>query len=264
MDFFDKLGANIANAGRTVSQTARNLSDVSSLRRDINNENRNIQQKYTEIGKLYFEKFNNDPGCDFFDEVNAILTSQRHIQDLEEQIQEVQNRRPELIPIPETTKYPVPQGKPSAMVCMQCGQTFDASQTYCSSCGARLTEQYSTEVPAESRPEVVHSGSFGSRVTPVQEAPVFIKPAEPTPWVKPTPVNSAPAENAAPAGNAAPADNTAPAGNAAPAGSAAPDVIDLAPDPLNPAPDAPRICLNCGAKAAEDSAFCAQCGTKLV
>ena len=83
MEFIDKLSAGLTNAGRTVSQSAKNFSDTNALKREINTEKRNIQQKYAEIGQLYYEKYNNDPGCEFFTEVDAILTSMRHIEALE-------------------------------------------------------------------------------------------------------------------------------------------------------------------------------------
>ena len=224
MDFFDKLGANLTNAGRTVSQSAKNFSDTNSLKRDINAEKRNIQQKYTEIGQLYYEKFNNDPGCDFFEQVEAIMTSMRHIEDLETQIQEVQNRRPELVPVPDGGSRPVSDSRvrPSAMVCMQCGQTYDTTQIFCSNCGQKLTPQYPTAAAASLAPnqtaeDVQHvtvsetSAESEATITPETSADTGIKSADATP-----------------------AD-----------------------------PDAPRICLNCGAKAPADSVFCARCGNKL-
>ena len=221
MEFFDKLGANLTNAGRTVSMSARNFSDTNSLKREINTEKRNIQQKYAEIGQLYYEKFNNDPGCDFFAQVDEILTSMRHIESLEAEIQEVQNRRPELVPIPEGTPKPVePHVRPSAMVCMQCGQTYEATQIFCSNCGQKLTPQYPTAAAATLAPD--------QTAADVQTAAVSETSNTDTEVITPT----APAEPA-------PVEKT----------------ID---------PNAPRFCLNCGAKAPTDSVFCAQCGTKLV
>ena len=220
MEFFDKLGANLTNAGRTVSMSARNFSDTNSLKREINNEKRSIQQKYAEIGQLYYEKFNNDPGCDFFEQVDSILTSMRHIESLEEEIQEVQNRRPELVPIPEGNKTVEPRVHPTAMVCMQCGQTYESTQIFCSNCGQKLTPQYPTAAAATLAPD--------QTAADVQSVPVSETSNTDAEVITPT----APAE-------AAPVEK----------------VID---------PNAPRFCLNCGAKAPADSVFCAQCGTKLV
>jgi RNA polymerase subunit RPABC4/transcription elongation factor Spt4 len=221
MEFIDKISAGLTNAGRTVSQSARNFSDTNKLRNEISTEKRNIQQKYAEIGQLYYEKFNNDPGCDFFPEVDSILTSMRRIEALEAEIQEVQNRRPELVTVPESTRdYGV---KPSAMVCMQCGQTFDASQSFCSNCGQKLTAQYPTSAAASLAPS--------QTAADVQNTTPVVNEASVTP-------------------------------------EEAPDsrVIHNTPNVnLDKKTEAPkRVCLNCGAVAADDSVFCAICGTKLV
>ncbi len=223
MEFFDKLGANLTNAGRTVSMSARNFSDTNSLKREINNEKRSIQQKYAEIGQLYYEKFNNDPGCDFFAQVDEILTSMRHIEALEAEIEEVQNRRPELVPIPDgsSTYTNEPRVRPSAMVCMQCGQTYAPTQIFCSNCGQKLTPQYPTAAAAAAAPPQTASDV---RVTPVVSETTII-PDEPEHVVS--------------------------------------EIVEDVPDTKAPAADAPRYCTNCGAKAASDSMFCAQCGAKL-
>ena len=151
MEFIDKLSAGLTNAGRTVSQSAKNFSDTNRLKSEISAEKRNIQQKYAEIGQLYYEKFNNDPGCDFFPEVDAIMTSMRHIEALEAEILEVQNRRPELVTV--EPRIGDPNIRPTAMVCMQCGQTYDANQTFCSNCGQKLTAQYPTAAAATLAPD---------------------------------------------------------------------------------------------------------------
>lgn len=185
MEFIDKISAGLTNAGRTVSQSARNFSDTNKLRSEISTEKRNIQQKYAEIGQLYYEKFNNDPGCDFFPEVDAIMTSMRHIEALEAEIMEVQNRRPELVTV--ETRAADPNIRPSAMVCMQCGQTFDANQTFCSNCGQKLTAQYPTAAAATLAPD--------QTAADVTSAPVSsVTPAEPndTHVIPNTPAHDAP------------------------------------------------------------------------
>lgn len=227
MEFFDKLSANLANAGRTVSQSAKNFSDTNSLKREISNEKRNIQQKYAEIGQLYYEKYNNDPGCEFFAEVDAILTSMRHIESLESEIQEVQARRPELVPVPDT-KPAEPRVRPSAMVCMQCGQTYDTTQIFCANCGQKLTPQYPTAAAAAAAPDQT-------------------------------------AEDVTAAAPAAPETSDAPAAPETPAAletPAAPETEQPAKEMPADA-NAPHFCPNCGAEAQSDSVFCAQCGTKL-
>ena len=242
MDFFDKLGANLTNAGRVVSQKTRNFNETNSLKRELANEKRNIQRKYTEIGQLYFEKFNNDPGCDFFSEVDEILTSQRRIESLEAEIAEVQNRQPELVTVPERSHTAPNTMQPSAMVCMQCGQTYEPKQAYCSSCGTKLTPQYPTGAAASAAAPITPQ-TFSAPETPYSRAvPNQEKPAT----VTPNPMQT---------GNTAPVktDLTKPAPK---------EEAPAAPADVKPVTEG-RFCTECGAKAAEDSVFCAHCGNRL-
>lgn len=149
MPFSGKFGANLTNAGRTLSQKAKNFSDSNALQREMNAEKRNIQQKYSEIGQLYYEKYCNDPGADFFAEMESITASTRRIEEIQGEIQEVQARKPELVQVPDTSPNGV---QPSAMVCMQCGGTYDTAQTFCSACGQKLVPQYPTSAAASLAP----------------------------------------------------------------------------------------------------------------
>ena len=179
MEFIDKLSTKLTNAGRTVSQSAKNFSDTNALKREISNEKRNIQQKYAEIGQLYYEKFNNDPGCDFFPEVDSIMSSMRRIESLEAEIQEVQNRRPELVSMPESRSYDS-HVRPSAMVCMQCGQTFDSSHTFCSNCGQKLVAQYANASEAAVAPQQTAADAVSeSAVSPAAPADTKVIPNVP-------------------------------------------------------------------------------------
>ena len=180
MSFPDKISANLTNAGRTVSQSLKNFTDASTMQKEISAEKRNIKTKLYEIGQLYYEMFKDDPGADFFEQVESITNSQARIDELEVQIQEVKERKPELVQIPSTAKV-----KPSAMVCMQCGSTFDTSQTFCANCGTKLTAQYPTPAAAAAAPaqtaEDVQSRTVGENVevseaTPQQ--PSLTKPAD--------------------------------------------------------------------------------------
>lgn len=169
MSFSDKLSANLTNAGRTVSQMAKNFSDTNSLQREMSAEKRNIQQKYAEIGQLYYERFKDEPGVDFFDLVASITASTQRIEEIQNEIQNVQARKPELVQVPVTQK----DVQPSAMVCMQCGNTYsDTAQTFCSSCGQKLTPQYPSAAAAALAPS--QTASDVQSVTP----PSLTKPAD--------------------------------------------------------------------------------------
>lgn len=218
MSIPDKISANLTNAGRTVSQSLKNLSDVNSLQKEVTTEKRNIKTKLAEIGQLYYEMHKDDPTADLFEQVESITNSQTRIEELEVQIQEVKDRKPDLVQIPSTPK----NVKPSAMVCMQCGSTYDTTQVFCASCGQKLTPQYPTAEAAAAAPsqtaEDVISRTMDSSTAP--EQPSLTRPAD---IILP----HTPAESE------------------------------------TPAEGSKRFCTKCGAPAAADSVFCAQCGNKL-
>ena len=154
MGFFDKLGAQITNAGRTVSQNVKNVSDSSSLNREINGHQKTIQQKYAEIGQLFYEKYCEAPECEFSEQVEEIKASMQEIARLQAEIKEVKARKAELVPIPEDEQKPVSPSL-ATMVCTKCGNTYDSAQVFCSICGEKLVPKSSVlpQEPATSEPE---------------------------------------------------------------------------------------------------------------
>jgi membrane protease subunit (stomatin/prohibitin family) len=163
--------------------------------------------------------FKDDPGADLFEQVESITNSQIRIEELEAQIAEVKERKPELVQIPSTPKV-----KPSAMVCMQCGSTYDTTHTFCANCGQKLTPQYPTPEAAAAAPaqtaEDVQTRSTAEDpeiAEPVAQKPSLTKPAD----------------------------------------------IILPKTSEGTIASGKRFCTCCGAPAAADSAFCAMCGTKL-
>ena len=155
MGFFDTLGANLTNAGRTVSQNLKNSTDASKLMSQITAENRNIQENLNAIGKLYYDICKDEPDEAFRPMVEAIIKSEQRIVELQESIKVIRAREPELVPVPDSQETFEAKEQPvsSLMVCMGCGNTYSQGTAFCSVCGQKLVPQYQTAVPAE--PEVV-------------------------------------------------------------------------------------------------------------
>ncbi|MBQ2265493.1 MAG: zinc ribbon domain-containing protein [Oscillospiraceae bacterium] len=154
MSFLDKLSANVTNAGRIGSQKIKNISEANSLSNEQRQERRNIQETMNEIARLYFEKYKNDPNAEFAEQIASIKTSEKHIAELQAQIEEVRAREPELVFVPEEPKV---QRTPTAMVCMQCGHSYPAGETTCKNCGYQLIPQHGN-IPkgaAEPQPQTV-------------------------------------------------------------------------------------------------------------
>lgn len=151
--FFDQLNASIKNAGRTVSQKAKNLNESNKLSSQLKAEEHNIQQNLIAIGQKYYDLCKENPDDDFRAMVEAIAESEQKIEGLRQEIDEIRAREPELVSVPEETCRPVnASAKPSAMVCMNCGNTYETGNTFCAVCGQKLTAQYANLYTASNAP----------------------------------------------------------------------------------------------------------------
>ncbi|MBR0484395.1 MAG: zinc-ribbon domain-containing protein [Oscillospiraceae bacterium] len=154
MGFFDKLGANLTNESRKLSQKVKNSSDASKLMSEITAENKNIQENLTAIGRMYYDNHKDEPDEMFRDMVDAIAKSEQRITELQESIRVIRAREPELVPVPEDipASARTQQTKPSAMVCMGCGNTYPSGTAFCSVCGQKLVPQYQDASEISSAP----------------------------------------------------------------------------------------------------------------
>ncbi|MDE6005532.1 MAG: zinc ribbon domain-containing protein [Oscillospiraceae bacterium] len=155
MGFFDKLKVNAKNAGKTIEQKAKNLSEANKLNTQLKAEERNIQQNLIAIGQKYYDLYKESPDEEFQEMVEAIIKSEQKIDELKQEIEAIRAREPELDPIPEEATITEPvntPAEPSAMVCMNCGNTYEAGNTFCAVCGQKLTAQYADSNTATNAP----------------------------------------------------------------------------------------------------------------
>ncbi len=194
MSFLDKLSANVTNAGKIVSQKAKNMTDANSLSNAQRAEKRNIQEQMNEIARLYFEKYKDDPNAEFAAQIASIHASEQRIAEIQAEIEAVRAREPELIPVPEDPK-PAPK-QPTAMVCMQCGRSYAPTEYSCKDCNSQLVPQYGT-FPNAARPEAPTvtpaAPAETTEAAPVQPEAPAETPAQPeTTDAAPQPEASAP------------------------------------------------------------------------
>lgn len=179
MSFLDKLSANVTNAGRIGSQKLKNMSEANSLANEQRQERRNIQETMNEIAKLYFEKYKNDPNAEFAEQIASIKTSEKHIAELQAQIEEVRAREPELVFVPEEPKV---QKTPTAMVCMQCGHSYPAGEYICKNCGYQLIPQHGNlpkDASAGSQPQTVAENWYSQSEEAVNASAAPVQPEAP-------------------------------------------------------------------------------------
>ena len=253
MGFFDKLGAQLTNAGRTVSQNVKNASDSSSLQREISSHQKNIQQKYAEIGQLFYEKYCEAPENEFSEQVASIKTSMQEIVRLQAEIQEVKARKAELVPIPEDTPKNTASA-PMAMVCTKCGNTYDSAQAFCSVCGEKLVPQFPTPaqqpVPPTPAPPVETVAVAPETAEPSQDADI-------TPFADdeeiPDEIRNDPKLNF---------EKNKSVVNLFKDEETSTESDEVEVREIEPAPTH-KYCTVCGAENESDSTFCVQCGNAL-
>ncbi len=256
--FLDVLSANVTNAGRTVSQKAKNISEATSLTNEQRAETRKIQEAYSEIGKLYYEKFKDTltPDSDFVELMDTITKASARIDALQEEIESIRARKPELVDVPEYS-HPTPAAeKKCVMYCMGCGATYGAGQAYCEKCGYKLEEQKASAAPAETVADVEQQAQAPAAEKPTA-TPVSVPLVNPAP--KPPLVNGAPVILEKPAEPAAETPETAdvPETTDAPETPAAPEA------PAAPTEEAAcKFCAYCGKPRQAEQNFCTECGNK--
>lgn len=119
MSVFTNIGKNISTKSKELSHKAKAMSEKSSLNSIIKGEESKIDFQYKAIGKLYFEKYNEDPDSDFADSINIIKSSIEKIEQTKEEIAKIT----------------------SQFNCPGCGAPFKNGAVFCSKCGEKLPEK---------------------------------------------------------------------------------------------------------------------------
>ncbi len=114
MGFWDDIKDELVNAGRDVSQKAKEVSGVAKLKLDIKSKEDALNKQYMELGRKYYEmnKEGEMPGQDI---VN-ISTLINEIEDLKAEVLKMQG----------------------ACNCPQCGATLPEGVSFCNKCGTKV------------------------------------------------------------------------------------------------------------------------------
>lgn len=89
MEFFDKIGETITTKGREVSDKAKDIAEVANLKGQIHTCEELIKKRYTEIGKIYYEKHGSTPEEEYIDACKDIENAQNTVVDLQARIREI-------------------------------------------------------------------------------------------------------------------------------------------------------------------------------
>ncbi|MGN0161511.1 MAG: zinc ribbon domain-containing protein [Lachnospiraceae bacterium] len=116
MDFFDKLGEKLAATGEEISQKAKEMTEVVSLKNQIRTQENQLDEIYKSIGKKYYEAHKDEEGNEYAADFESIKTAQAGIATLNAQIREVKGTK----------------------VCPVCGEDIVGEASFCPKCGAKI------------------------------------------------------------------------------------------------------------------------------
>lgn len=114
MEFFSKLGETLSEAGRDVSQKAKDLTESTKMNIDIHSKEEYINRQYTSMGKKYFELHENDEEA-LFEEIALIREAKAEIERMRQQLAE----------------------KKGMKKCPSCQVLMPQDAQFCPSCGAK-------------------------------------------------------------------------------------------------------------------------------
>jgi uncharacterized protein YpuA (DUF1002 family) len=118
MEFFNKISDKIVSTGAEVSQKAKEVSQVVSLKNKIHTEEGKITQLYQNIGQKFFEDHKDDEDAAYAEDIRSIIAAKEGIRTLKEQINEINGTG----------------------TCPQCNETISADAAFCPKCGAKIEQ----------------------------------------------------------------------------------------------------------------------------
>lgn len=118
MAFFEDFGKKITQTGQEAVQKTKDFTETTRLSGEKSEIQRKIESYYTQIGKLYFELHSTNPDDSFQQLVFEIQKGFAQIRQIDEQINHIKGIKP----------------------CPSCGAAIAQGSTFCSSCGAKLSE----------------------------------------------------------------------------------------------------------------------------
>ncbi|MBE6845835.1 MAG: zinc ribbon domain-containing protein [Ruminococcus sp.] len=119
MSIVSDFGKKVSNKTKEISQKAKVMSETNSLNNIIKGEECKIDFQYKTIGKLYYEKYGENPSDEFKEAIETINASKEKIEETKQEITKIRSR----------------------FNCPNCGEAFKNDALFCSKCGAKLPER---------------------------------------------------------------------------------------------------------------------------
>mgnify|MGYP001035905948 FL=1 len=87
--FVSKIGETLSVKGKEVTDKARSLAEIASLKSQINACEEVVKKNYMEIGRRYYELHGTMPEDEYDEQCRAITNAQGGIAELEGKIKEI-------------------------------------------------------------------------------------------------------------------------------------------------------------------------------
>ncbi len=228
---FENIGKKIVNAGKGVVRGTQTFSETVSLNARIDECRKNLNNCYSQLGQAYYTRAQGNIPPEFKGIFDQIQMLNQNIIQLQEQIKIVKGIRQ----CPNCGAE-VPN---NVMFCGNCGYSMPPVQSrgsangpVCSNCGAPLEAgaAFCTNCGAKAaQPEQPDLGGGFPETSPQPAPGAYMQPE---PYSQPEVQNTVFAKTE--------------------------------PEPIPQPEPAGRVCPNCGTPAAEDAAFCNECGASLL
>lgn len=118
MAFFDNVSKKLSQAGQGALQKTKEMADVARLNSNISEEEKRLNNNYYQIGKIYAQLHSGDCEDCFTAYISAVNESIKKIEDFKSEIQKIR----------------------SVAKCSNCGAEIPSSSSFCSVCGAAITD----------------------------------------------------------------------------------------------------------------------------
>lgn len=123
MGFLDDLTESLTNAGKDVTQKAKDVSELARLKLDIKSKEDYVQKQYAQLGRAYFEKHREEEDIEEAEQFFLVKEALEEISRLKEEVLRLQG----------------------ACECPRCGARMPEAAVFCSSCGAKMDDMFEEE-----------------------------------------------------------------------------------------------------------------------
>ena len=126
MDFFNKIGNKVSSVASSATAKVKDIADTSSINRQIASNEAKMNNLFSEIGKIYYNKNKDNPTEEFAAAFKEIVAIQERIEIEKAQLQALKKTK----------------------TCTNCGNEIALGVAFCSNCGTKAPEDPVAPTPA--------------------------------------------------------------------------------------------------------------------